>query len=80
MESEVILRGLNVNTVTKNKGELMMIAAYHGLVNLIRFYEHPLYSIHFANSFGDTLLHAAIRGKQMLTIYYLMKRGVSTAV
>ena len=41
LEAEAILRKLGINTSSKNQGELMMLAAQYGYVNIIRFYEQP---------------------------------------
>ena len=58
----------------------MLLAACHGLINVIKFLEGPSHPITYRNSFGDSLLHFAAKGGQAKTCLYLMLKGISPMV
>ena len=47
MEAEAILRRVGIHTMGKNPGEVMLLAASHGFVNIVKFYESTMYPIGF---------------------------------
>lgn len=80
LEAEAMLRRVGIHTMGKNPGEIMLLAASHGFVNIIKFYECNMYPISFQNAFGDSLLHFATKGAQPKTVVYLIKRGLRPTV
>ena len=80
LEAEAVLKQVGIPTMSKNPGEIMLIAAQSGFINVIRFYESGMYPITFQNQFGDSLLHFACRGNQVKVVYYLLKRGLKVTV
>ena len=40
-EAEAALRKLGVHTLGKNSGDMMLLAAAHGLINVIKHFEGP---------------------------------------
>ena len=58
----------------------MLCAASNGALHIVKFYECNMYPIHYQNTFGDSLLHAACKGDQPLCVYYLMKRGLRPVI
>ena len=75
-----MLRKLGINTLGKSPGEIMLLGASYGYVNIIKFYECGMYPLAFQNAFGDSLLHYAAKGSQPKTVYYLMKRGLRPTI
>ena len=57
MEAEYKLSRSGVVCSGKNNGELMLIAAFHGFIDVIKFFETSHYPITYQNDFGDSLLH-----------------------
>jgi hypothetical protein len=55
----------------------MLLAACHGLINVIKFLEGPSHAITYKNSFGDSLLHFAAKGGQAKMCLYLIHKGIS---
>lgn len=62
LEAEAALRKVGVHILGKSGGEIMLLAACHGLINVIKFLEGPSYPITYTNNFGDSLLHFAAKG------------------
>jgi hypothetical protein len=62
LEAEAALRKVGVHILGKSGGEIMLLAACHGLINVIKFLEGPSYPITYKNNFGDSLLHFAAKG------------------
>ena len=62
MEAEHILQKVGVSCSGKSIGDCMLLAAFHGCINVIKFFETGLYPIGYQNSFGDSLLHLAAKG------------------
>jgi ankyrin repeat protein len=75
-----MLRKVGIHVGGKTPGEIMLLAASHGFINIIKFYECSMYPLHFQNPFGDSLLHYAAKGSQPLTVYYLLKRGLRPTI
>lgn len=57
-------------------GDIMCLAASHGFIQVIKFFESPQYPISYQNNFGDSLLHFAAKGSQPQVVNYLLLRGV----
>ena len=47
MEAEAMLRRVGIHTMGKNPGEIMLLAASHGFINIVKFYESSMYPITF---------------------------------
>jgi hypothetical protein len=62
LEAESILRKVGIHILGKNPGEIMLMAASHGFINVIKFLECGQFPIHYQNAFGDSLLHFAAKG------------------
>ena len=58
-------------------GEVFLNVARLGYVNVIKFLESNQYNMNYTNSFGDTLLHFAVRGDSYDTVQYLLLRGIN---
>lgn len=80
LEAEAALRKVGVHVLGKSGGEIMLLAACHGLINVIKFLEGPSYPISYKNNFGDSLLHFAAKGGQSKMSMYLMHKGISSMV
>ena len=80
MEAEATLRKVGIHTMGKNPGEIMLLAASQGYVNIIKFYECNMYPLGFQNSFGDSLIHCAAKGSQAKTVLYLLRRGLRPTI
>ena len=80
LEAEAILRKSGVSTQSKTPGDLMLAAAQHGYMHIVKFYECGMYPLTYQNTFGDSLLHSAAKGSQAQTCYYLMKRGLRPTI
>lgn len=79
-EAEAVLRKVGIHIVGKNPGDIMLMAAAHGFINVILFFECPLFPIHYQNAFGDSLLHFAAKGCQPKTVHYLFLRGLRPTI
>ncbi len=62
MEAEHKMASVGVSCSGKGSGDLMLLAAFHGLINVVKFFESNLYPINFQNALGDSCLHMAARG------------------
>jgi ankyrin repeat protein len=80
LEAEAALRKVGVHILGKSGGEIMLLAACHGLINVIKFLEGPSYPITYKNNFGDTLLHFAAKGGQPKMSLYLLYKGLDPMV
>lgn len=80
LEAEAALRKVGVHILGKSGGEIMLLAAAHGLINVIKFLEGPSYPITYRNNFGDTLLHFACKGGQAKMSLYLLHKGINPMV
>lgn len=49
----------------KNQGEAFLQAARLGLTNVVKLLESPQYQLNYTNSFGDNLLHFAVKGESL---------------
>lgn len=47
LEAEAMLRKVGIHAMGKNPGEIMLLAASHGFINIIKFYECGMYPLHF---------------------------------
>ena len=75
LEAEAALRKVGVHVLGKSGGEIMLLAACHGLISVIKFFA-PQVSINYKNSFDDTLLHYAAKGGQAKMTLYLLHKGL----
>ena len=80
LEAEAALRKVGVHILGKSGGEIMLLAACHGLINVIKFLEGPSYPITYRNSFGDSLLHFGAKGGQAKMTLYLLHKGINPMV
>jgi ankyrin repeat protein len=80
LEAEAALRKVGVHILGKSGGEIMLLAACHGLINVIKFLEGPSYPITYRNNFGDTLLHFACKGGQTKMALYLLHKEINPMV
>ena len=80
LEAEAALRKVGVHILGKSGGEIMLLAAAHGLINVIKFLEGPSYPITYRNNFGDSLLHFAAKGGQHKMCLYLLHKGLDPQV
>ena len=60
----------------KTSGELLLLAAGHGLINVIKFLNTSMMPITYTNAFGDSLLHYAAKGSDPKMVLYLLRRGL----
>ena len=74
MEAEAALRKVGVHVLGKSGGEIMLLAACHGLISVIKFFA-PQVNLSYKNSFEDTLLHYAAKGGQAKMSLYLLLKG-----
>jgi ankyrin repeat protein len=65
---------VGVHVLGKSGGEIMLLAACHGLISVIKFFS-PQVNITYKNSFDDTLLHYAAKGGQAKMTLYLLLKG-----
>lgn len=75
LEAEGALRKVGVHVLGKSGGEIMLLAACHGLISVIKFFA-PQVAITYKNSFDDTLLHYAAKGGQAKMSIYLLLKGL----
>lgn len=75
LEAEAALRKVGVHVLGKGGGEIMLLAACHGLISVIKFFA-PQIAITYKNSFDDTLLHYAAKGGQAKMTLYLLLKGL----
>lgn len=75
LEAEAALRKVGVHVLGKSGGEIMLLAACHGLISVIKFFS-PQVNITYKNSFDDTLLHYAAKGGQAKMTLYLLLKGL----
>jgi len=61
----------------KGGGDVMLLAAQYGLINVVRFMEGPQFSLNYQNAFGDGPIHYAAKGNQTKMVLYLLHRGVN---
>lgn len=80
LEAEAALRKVGVHILGKSGGEIMLLAACHGLIAVIKFLEGPSYPITYKNSFGDSLLHFAAKGGHSKMALYLLHKGLHPMV
>ena len=59
LEAEEALRKKGVKVLGMSAGDVLLLAAGHGLINVIKYFESPQYPIGYTNAFGDSLLHYA---------------------
>ena len=76
IDAEMILAQRQIVLAGKNSGDLMLEAAYLGLINVMRAFESNQYRIDYVNGFGEGLLHFACKGSQDAMVDYLLKRGL----
>jgi ankyrin repeat protein len=77
LEAEAALRKVGVHILGKSGGEIMLVAACNGLINVIKFLEGPSYPNTYKNNFGDSLLHFAAKGGQAKMCLYLLYKGIN---
>ena len=65
-----------VRSLNLSLGEVMLIAASLGYINIVRFLEKPHLPLSYANSFGEGLVHFAAKGDQAKMVWYLIQRGL----
>lgn len=58
----------------------MLLAAGHGLINVIKFLNSTMLPITYTNTFGDTLLHSAAKGNDPKMVLYLLKKKLNPNV
>lgn len=58
----------------------MLLAAQHGFINIIKFFECPQYPLNYQNTFGDSMLHFAAKGQQAKAVHYLLMRGIKPSI
>jgi len=75
LEAEASLRKVGVHVLGKSGGEIMLLAACHGLISVIKFFA-PQVNITYKNSFDDNLLHYAAKGGQAKMTLYLLLKGL----
>lgn len=75
----LVLERQGVKSLNLSHGDLMLIAASLGQINIIRFLEKPHLPLTYKNAFGDTLLHFAAKAEQTKMIWYLIQRGVDAS-
>jgi ankyrin repeat protein len=75
IEAEAALRKVGVHVLGKPGGEIMLLAACHGLISVIKFFA-PQVNINYKNSFDDNLLHYAAKGGQSKMTLYLLLKGL----
>jgi len=63
-----------------SSGDVLLLAAGHGLINVIKFFESPSYPVTYTNAFGDSLLHYAAWSGNHIMCLYLLWKGVSPNV
>ncbi len=61
----------------KNLGDTFLHAARLGFINVVKFLESPQYRINYSDSFGDSLLHYAVRGENVEMVQYLLLSGAN---
>lgn len=59
LEAEEALRRKGIKVLGMSSGDVLLLAAGHGLINVIKFFESPSYPVTYTNAFGDSLLHYA---------------------
>lgn len=80
LEAEAALRKVGVHILGKSGGDIMLLAAAHGLINAIKYLESPSQPITYRNNFGDSLLHFASKGGQAKMALYLLHKGVNPMI
>ena len=75
LEAEAALRKVGVHVLGKSGGEIMLLAACHGLISVIKFFA-PQVNLSYKNTFDDTLLHYAAKGGQAKMTLYLLLKGL----
>jgi len=75
LEAEAALRKVGVHVLGKSGGEIMLLAACHGLISVIKFFS-PEIHLTFKNSFDDTLLHYGAKGGHAKMTLYLLLKGL----
>jgi ankyrin repeat protein len=75
LEAEASLRKVGVHVLGKSGGEIMLLAACHGLISVTKFFA-PQVNISYKNSFDDNLLHYAAKGGQAKMTLYLLLKGL----
>ena len=80
LEAEAALRKVGVHILGKSAGEIMLLAAAHGHINVIKFFEGASSPIIYNNSFGDTMLHFSAKGGQSKMTLFLLHKGVHPMV
>lgn len=62
IEVESLLLKHGAACLDKPASECMLLAAMHGLVNVIKYFESMNYPLTSVNAFGEGLLHFAAKG------------------
>ena len=73
LDAEAALRLKGWFILDKTAGELLLLAAEHGWINVIKYLINSMMPLTYSNFFGDTLLHYAAKGDDPKMIVYLIK-------
>ena len=77
LDAEAALRSKGWFILDKTAGELLLLAAEHGLINVIKYLVNSMLPLTYSNFFGDTLLHYAAKGDDPKMVLYLIKKGLN---
>ena len=76
LDAEAALRAKGCFILDKKQGDLLLLAAAHGLINVIKFLVQNKLSLNYTNEFGDSLLHSAAKGGSPKMVLYLLQKGL----
>eukprot|EP01040_Poterioochromonas_malhamensis_P004731 gene4731-5076_t len=77
----LLRRGCNINNLDVNGSDIMIIAAGHGHVHLLKkFFEKYPDHLNYQNSHQDTPLHYAVRAGELKAIQFLLSHGADDSI